>query len=99
MLRAWLDWPALLTRMSTPPNVFTAHTPSSRASWGFVRSHFLLASVPLSLWFLEPTCSCGSFRRPSEATRPYTSLSALGWCGQTHIRIQHTFTAYTCTLV
>src|SRR5438552_5941316 len=75
MLRAWLDWPALLTRMSTPPNVFTAHAPSSRASWGFVRSHVLLAAVPLSRWISATTCSSGSLRRPATATRAPSAAS------------------------
>src|SRR5436853_368159 len=74
MLRAWLEWPAVLTRMSTPPNVFTAHAPSSRASWGFVRSHVLLAA-PLSRWISATTCSSGSLRRPATATRAPSAAS------------------------
>src|SRR2546428_13866727 len=75
MLRAWLDCPALLIRMSTPPNVVTAHAPSSRASCGFVRSHVLLTAVPLSRWISATTCSRGSLRRPAMATRAPSAAS------------------------
>src|SRR5437016_124783 len=74
-LRAWLDCPALLIRMSTPPNVVTAHAPSSRASCGFVRSHVLLTAVPLSRWISATTCSRGSLRRPAMATRAPSAAS------------------------
>src|SRR5712664_989902 len=75
MLRAWLDCPALLIRMSRPPNVFTTQVPSSRASCALVRSHVFATAVPFSRSISATTCASGSLRRPAITTRAPSAAS------------------------
>src|SRR5689334_4988141 len=61
--------------MSTPPNVLSAHAPSSRACGGFVRSHVFATAVPFARSISATTCSSGSLRRPATATRAPSAAS------------------------
>src|ERR1043166_3070013 len=66
--RAWLGWPALLTRTSTRPKRSSVHATNAAAASGSSRSTARAAHLPPPFSIVFTTASSGACRRPQITT-------------------------------